>query len=64
MKNELAEKQHQRSSYAFKIERNEILEELNKSSCPLSEKEKSKLVQYLKLTNKKKEFQLTAIREL
>ena len=64
MKNELAEKQLQRSSYSFKIERNEILEELNKSSCPLSEKEKSKLVQYLIMTNRKKEFQLTALRDL
>ena len=48
----------------FKIIRNEVIEEMNKASCPLSEKEKSKLMTYLKLTRRNKNIELIAVKEL
>tara|TARA_B100000497_G_C7476822_1_gene293151 strand:+ start:345 stop:542 length:198 start_codon:yes stop_codon:yes gene_type:complete len=64
MKNELFSHPSPKAYSTLSFERNDILEEMKKPSCPLSLKEKSKLVTYLKSTSRKMNVELLPIKDL
>ncbi|MEE9374203.1 MAG: hypothetical protein V3V00_14210 [Saprospiraceae bacterium] len=64
MKDDNLTKQNQEVSTILRVERSDLIEQMNKPSCPLTIKEKQKLVTYIKNTRKKIPVVLLAVKEL